>query len=497
MKRTTSVLILIALLAASAASCGGEATSVDTTNGSEAANTPGTEDLYLDDLPADVNLGGQEIRFLYRAEVANEFYVEEATGDVVDDAIHASVTAVEERLNAKLAATLMDGHYLNARDGYKNHITNSIMAGDDLYDWVDMMSGSGPILQQNGTFKNLLKNDQLHFDKPYYVRDLVDNMAITDGLYFLCGDASLGYMKTAFCLYYNKKIAENFKVEDVYALVDSGKWTVDKAREITAATAADVNGDGSYTMADDNYGFVIHDTNHIWGFMNSTDTHTYLRSDDGTWQYNYGTEADFDNVSRIHALLYETDGNFRFTGTNASESQQEEYNQITAAFTSDRIFMLSAEMDDSVAYFRDMKTDYGILPMPKKDEAQENYYSGSRSTHNIFAMPVTTNNAEYAAMFMEALSADKYQRALPAYFEVALKTKYSRDDDSARMYDIIHDGMLLNFSYLYSPALGVGNYFTNGVAKPTAFASYIASSKDANQAKFDAYIEKMKENCLE
>ncbi len=491
MKRTTGILLLLAILLASCGTKTPSSETMETVSADTAANTV-KEDLYLDDLPDDVNLNGESIRFLYRAEISNEFYVDEITGEIVEDAVFESITTVEERLNAKMAVTLMDGHYMSARQPYKDHITNSIIAGDDQYEWVDMMSGSGAILQQEGVFMNLLNNPVLDFEKPYYIRDLVENLSVKNRLYFLSGDASLGYMRTAFCLYFNKETAENYNVEDLYTLVDSGAWTVDKAKEISAQCIADLNGDGKYNL-DDTLGFVVHDRTHMYGFMNSTYTHVYRRDAANEWEYTFGTEADYDNMVRLNSLIFGTDGNYYYSGSNAVESEQATYNQITNKFITGEIFMITAEMDDAVVSLRDMEANYGILPMPKSIETQDTYYSGSRSTHNIFAMPITTQKAENAAVFMEALSAQKHTSTLPAYFEVALKNKYSRDNESSRMYDIIHDGMILNFSYLYTSALGIGTIFEDGVKKPDTFYSTAASKQSSIEAKFNEYLEKIED----
>jgi len=53
-----------------------------------------------------------------------------------------------------------------------------------------------------------------------------------------------------YCMYYNKTLAANQKVGDLYALVDAGQWTHDKLAEISAETSEDVDGDGSMTEAD-------------------------------------------------------------------------------------------------------------------------------------------------------------------------------------------------------------------------------------------------------
>ena len=79
---------------------------------------------------------------------------------------------------------------------------------------------------------------------------------------------------------------------------------------------------------------------------------------------------------------------------------------------------MTAEMDDSVAQLRNMKDDYGILPYPKYDESDE-YRSSARNIHNAFSMPVTTSHEDIAVAVLEALSSEKYETVLPAYFETA------------------------------------------------------------------------------
>ena len=101
-----------------------------------------------------------------------------------------------------------------------------------------------------------------------------------------------------------------------------------------------------------------------------------------------------------------------------------------------------------------MKDNYGILPYPKLDDSQKDYHAGSRSTHNAFSLLITTGNEDAAGAVMEALAASNYQAVMPAYFETALKVKYTRDDDSARMFDLIRGSLTHNFGYIYSNAIG-------------------------------------------
>lgn len=431
--------------------------------------------------------------FLYRNEFSNEFWVEEASGDVVDDAIYESFRSVEERLGCDINVVLRDGHYPAMRQEYMNHITSTILAGDNEYDWVDLMIGNSPTLQNQGIFMNLTENQYIDLDKPYYLGGLIDQGAIDGKLYFVSGNASLGYMKCAFCLYFNQRLVDEYKIENLYDLVDSGKWTLDKLGEIAMQTAQDLNADGKYDL-DDKLGFVVHDANHPKGFWASTESRMFSKDSDGEWQFTYGSERDADVCNKLYKIFYANEGSYFGNVANFITDQQEKYDQITSKFSSGEIFIITAEMDDSVAQLREMKDDYGILPYPKYDEEQENYLSSARNTHNAFSMPVTTSHPDAAGAVLEALSSSNYETVFPAYFETALKVKYSRDNDSARIYDIIRDTMQLDFGYIYSNALDyVEGIFNDSYKVENSFASNLASRKEKFKTNLANYIEKMRD----
>ena len=209
MKRITSLLILTAILFCLTA-CGGNRSSPDPEETATAAeNTVATESetLYADALPEDLNLSGKKVVFLYREEKLNEFFTDNLTGDVVNDALFNSMSAVEQRLNAVIETVALEGHLNPARGEYMNHITATVMAGDKLYDWVDLMIGNSPVKMSEGIFLNLTGNKYIDFDSPWYLDGMSEELAVDGKLYFISGDASLGYMKCAFCLYFNSDLA--------------------------------------------------------------------------------------------------------------------------------------------------------------------------------------------------------------------------------------------------------------------------------------------------
>ncbi len=485
-------LIATALLASSllTLSCGGGSqTTTDTTASGDDTTTAAPEDKYLDDLPDDLNLEGKTVTFLYRNEIASEFYIESSTGDIVDDAIYDSWRSVEERLNVDIVAALMDGHVTAARDTYMNHITSTILAGDSEYDFVDLMIGNAPIRAREGIFLDLASNKYIDLSKPYYLANMVDTVGIDGKLYLISGDASLGYMKTAFCMYFNQRVADDYNLPNLYELVDNGEWTLDKVAEIATVAAQDLNGDGKYDL-NDKLGFVVHDNNHPKGFFMSTSTEMY-KSENDKLVYSYGTERDVAVADAVHKLIFATDGSYFPRVTNAVLEQQGTYNEVTGKFAAGDILLMTAELDDSVAGLRDMKDTYGILPYPKYD-VEDDYRATARNTHNSFSMTATCADPDAAGAVLEALSSSNHETVLPAYFEIALKTKYSRDNDSARMYDLIREKMELDFIYVYNNAIGKPeSVFLQAIESESSLASKVASNKTRLQTEVDKYMEDM------
>ncbi len=489
-KRTLS--LLLAMLMLSAVSCGEKAQTGTSDDAEKTADTTAaeTEAQYLDNLPAGLNYNGDTVRFLYREEVGDEFFVEKEDGDIVHDAIFQSMRSVEERLNVNIDVELRAGHLVGARETYMSHITNAVMAGDTTYDWVDLMIGNSPLRAQEGIFLNLLENPMIDLDQPWYIPDLAETVSILEQLYFVSGDASLGYLKCAFSMYYNQDLGKTYGVEDLYAVVEEGKWTIDKLMEVAKVTASDLNNDGKFDM-DDQLGYVSHDYNHPKGFMYSMNAPVFSKQADGNWIFDFGSEHDFNVAEKCYELKTNTTGVYFFDSTNAIESSVNDYNRISAKFCNDEIFIISAEMDDVVSQFRSMKSNYGILPYPKYDEAQESYYTASRNTHNAFSMPITCANPEMAGAVLEALSASNYEKVLPTYFEVALKTKYASDNQTAKVFDIIHDSMVLDFGYVYGNALSdVTNAIVEAIFGSTkTLASQIKSNEKKAIKAYEGYVE--------
>ncbi len=493
MKRTISLLLLFALFVP-LCSCGKDTgtPSPAGTAATQETETAAAETEYVPPiLTKGLDYGGATITFLYRADAVDEFFVPEASGDIVNDALFDSRTKVEETLNVKLA--IVERSWLDTGRGqYTTHIAQTVQACDSTYDWVDQIADEWPKLVPQGLMVNLLAHKYIDLSQPWWNPGLKTEANIGGGVFYVIGDYALGYLKDTYCIYFNKELAEECKTGDLYELVRSGKWTIDKATELSALAVKDLNGDGTLGL-NDRLGFVMHDQYHLPGFIASTETQLAKR-EGNTWKFTLGSDRDHSVVTKVNKLLFGTPGNYMFPASRTSTANLPAYQNITAKFVAGDILFLTSQMHDAVTDLRDMTADYGIIPFPKYEESQDGYHTFSRSTHAVAGMPVTCADIDRAGAVIEAIAAVNHGTVIPVYFETALKVKYSRDNASAEMYDLILAGSTLNFGYLNKNQMGQSNsaqpveLFIGGVKNPDNFISSVAAVRESDQKMLDEYI---------
>ncbi len=79
----------------------------------------------------------------------------------------------------------------------------------------------------------------------------------------------------------------------------------------------------------------------------------------------------------------------------------------------------------------DDKDSYGFLA-----QAKENYLTRIEGCE-LPCAPVTTQDAERPSIILDALAAESTDTVVKAYYDVALKGKYTRDEESVEMLDLI------------------------------------------------------------
>jgi len=475
-------------------SCGGGATSVDTTSAvtNTSVDSETTDPYEKDDLP-ELNFGGKEINVLYRDDVLSSFYVAEQTGDIVDDAVYRSNRTVEERLNVKVKPTTMAGSANADRTTFMAAITNSVLAGDEAYDLCGVLTYNIPTLMQQGVLSDLLQLPYLNFDKPWWTAALTELATVDGKLYFASGDVSLELTQRIFCMLFNKNLAESLNSGDIYVLVNDGKWTLDKMKEIGAAAYADLNGDSTVDPSD-RYGVVVNDYNHISGFVGSLDIETTKLDTDGRQHVSGDSEHTINAIQKLVEVFNNNSGIFYMSASDADSATVASNHEVyRTMFKDNRLLFVTTEFHQISSIYRDMEAEYGVIPYPKYDETQDAYYTLARNVYSSFVVPKTCTKTEEVGALLEAMAAQNYRDVSPVYFETALKVKYSRDDTTSQMYDIIKQGLKFNFGFTYTGVIGNQMNKVNDMVKSgnTNWASAFASVKDSSETKLQQFYDDM------
>ena len=144
---------------------------------------------------------------------------------------------------------------------------------------------------------------------------------------------------------------------------------------------------------------------------------------------------------------------------------------------------------DSETTYREMTDDYGILPIPKWDESQD-YHVTINGSESTFGIPVNSSKTDRLGAVLELLAYESYKTVTPAYYEEALKIKYTRDDTAAQIIDIIKNGARFNPTVQMSKLLGGTDYYIIECAVAgSSLATKFASIEKSMTAKLDEVLE--------
>ena len=440
MKKSISLIIILSQLCALLAGCQGADTAPETTADTDATEPATTPETTRDSLPDDLDFGNQTVTIFAASDLPIVEFEAEQTGDVVDDAIYQRNTTVSERLNVQLEYIMKPGLW-DDQDSYKGAIRGTVLSGDAEY---DIVAGYGVFIADLAVeklFLNLNSTAYIDFDRKWWSDSLVGNLSLNGKLYFASGDISTNTIGTSFAMLFNKETAEKYKVDDLYSLVDSGKWTLDKLFSISSEIYSDLNGDGK-RGAEDLYGLVGQETS-FDNLYYSCGMNVVVPDKDKRMVVSpdFGSEKMASLVEKLCTAFNHTDGISWYT---------ENSGDAVNCFKNGNALFMMAGLRVASTSLRDAKFSYGVLPTPKWDEAQEKYMSTTSYLGSLYAIPLVVKDADMSSAVIEALAVEGYYTVAPAFFETALKIKYTSDDDSARMYDIIRDSRSYDFGRVYS-----------------------------------------------
>lgn len=480
----TAAFLMTALLTSSLISCGGDTADGTVTGSADtAADTAATVTEELDTLEArklvpddleTVDYGGRTFRIMGDDACVDYYLMEEQTGDVLNDAIYSRNAAVTERFNIVLEADVF------SEDQLIPQLRNTVMAGDDAY---QLFSGH-IVFAGNAVCDSLYYNwydvPHINFEKPWYSSSTVEDLTYDGKCFLAMGDFALTTVASTYCVYFNKQIASDYDIEDLYALVKNGAWTIEKMTELTKSVYRDLNGNGEADQAD-LYGFTMPAWSNANAFLWAFGEKLGKKQSDGTILLDYYNDRVVEIYEQMYELCWNTQGSFVTTTLD-------EWAIPGTMFVTNQTLFHPSVFNSAATSLRDFETDYGIIPYPKWDEAQEAYYTMVDGGHEGMAVPVSISDPDFVGRITEALNAESYKQTIPTYYDIVLKNKGTRDETSIAILDLILAGRIFDFGYVFGNTDGAAFWMQMLMQQKS---SDIASMYEKNHKMFDKKMEKV------
>jgi len=457
--------------------------------GTAADGKEAADGLVLDNVP-QLDFGGYEYRVFYcdygeRSGV--EMYPEEMDGDILNDTIYRRNQKIQERFNVKFAVTTVeDGKGATVSLAT---LTKNVQAGDDAYDMHLMVDREATTAATKGLLYPVNEMEHIDLTRPYWKQDVNAILTVGGKLAWALSDEMIPAFENTCVMFFNKKQAQDLQLDDLYNIVRSGEWTFDKFFEYAKMAMKNVSGGAKFTNDD------------FWGIVAAFDE----------FYPNFWIGAGIKSIDKDAADIpyFALPGNERFLTVGAKifdnikadgmyvESHTSKLPTGSGVAAGVDFFrnghaLFIATIIQEMVNLRDMPDDFGVLPFPKFEAAQERYYSrltGSRP----FVIPATNQKPEAAGALMEAMACETYNTVYPAYYESSLKTKFSRDPDTCEMLDLIREvtvydlGDTIWYEAVRSPITTVFN------GKANTLASWI----EKNEQKVNKAIQKTVEAILD
>lgn len=470
MKRILAIaMALLLLLAACLASCGeakdpeqDETTPDDSNHSAESATGESeTEEKQIQpDLP-EMNFGGKEVHCLHWTLGEDgvgggwipweEIAVEQPDGEVMSQAVYDRNGYVEEKYGVQIST-----EYAQANTELPNRILRAVSTNDPAYSFIVERSLDLRTMWTSGSFYNLKGEELSYLDlsKPWWNKDSLEAFTFGNVTQFASSDMLVLDKSETGVVLFSTSLQTDLGLDDYYQLARDGKWTWDALIRNSEICVSDL--DGNLTMdAADRYGSCGNRAPSNYLYVGSG-LHFAQVDRDGYIYSDVYSQESINLMQDIHErILYQ---DFHAHSDHIPDfglSRKFMANEIEFLFYSVKI----------ANSFRTMETDYGILPIPKYDEEQTRYYNlVMPDGDSVLAVPISNDDPEVTGFVLEALSAKSYYTVYPSFYEVVLKGKSTRDQESREMLDLIFQ----NRTYDTGLVHGLGG-FTN------AYVTYAAN----------------------
>lgn len=481
-------LLLVSLLATFYA-CGetGDTSSEPLAPSEETSEAPEDTNIY----PEVIDLLGREINVLcwdwgagsnsilgYTGEI---LYSTEDRATAVDTAKAAVIDWVEDAYHCTIGGIL--DSTADPQQTVMNMLTTGLYNYDILFQNSTRLSG----MVTNNLLTDLNSIPTLHLSNSWWDQNSVQDLSIANHLYYVCGDINTYDNLGTWCILFNKDLKEAMNIEeDFYQTVKDGGWTFDHFMEICKDVTHESDGTPGINELD------------TWAF--GTETYNMyvqvlaggikiVEKDDDDLPFftvEKRTEETYNALTKIVDFYKSADVMVANDGTYNSKYTNVWEGTVHKAFIEGRELFYECGLIN-VASFRRMDNEFGILPVPMTFDGQDRFYHTVSSDNSSYlAIPFGVPNEEDLGVVIEAISMKSKELVTPEFYDIQLKYRDARDDESAEMLDLIFATRSFDLGSAFRWGNILGQYMTLDSNFASRFDSALIAANTAMQNTIDS-----------
>lgn len=494
-KYKISLLLIISLMLILLPAC---------TNGADESREPSDteskeevkEELFSH-LP-DITFDGATITFLVEGDYMDsyksvEIIPHEQSPELISSAVENRNNLVSDRFDVEFEEIRTEsfGQTMDL-------IRNNHMGGTNLYDIVVPYIPHAATLAFEDYFYLLNDSEHIRMEMPYYDQGARQGLSINFKNYFLVGDFSILSWQVTHLILFNKDVVEENALESPYDLLTEGRWTIDKLQEMARKITSDSDGTPGMSHKD------------TFGYLANSNivTSMYLASGEGLTgkdandlpYLSVASEKGINVYNRIFDLINDKQATGHIEGfmNDATAAGTTVWELATQAVV-DKRALFRASTVGGIADLGGYDCNFGVLPLPKYDEAQDGYHSFVSTIYaTAAAIPKSNPEFERSAIILEAMSQASTDTVRRSYYDVLLKNRKIRDNESEEALDIIFDGRVYDIGAVFTWG-ATSIYDSNGIGQfmneitfqgSNTFISKFDSVKEKIQSDLDDAIKK-------
>ncbi len=497
LKTLLAVLLILAMALPVLCACGDDSsTASDEQSQAGTTSTPsgnGEESVNNDVPPEIMSLGGRDIQILCWDWSAGSASILGYTGEVisnsesnpsrVDIAKKAVIDAVEADYDVTIGGTVTNS------SSFLNDVSNMVTTGTYDYDMIFASAHYAQNMLSNDLLADLKTVSTIKLQNSWWDQNAVEDLSVGGRLFWVCGDINTYDNLGTWCVLFNKDLKNTLGIDDdFYQKAKDGTWTLDYFMEI----CKDVTQEHDGITGIDEHDLWACGTEkfNVFAHLVGAGIHVVEKDDSDIPYFTIDTmtERTYSALNKIIEFYNSAD----VMVADGGKYDGKGYANVWEA-TVHKAFIESRELFYvcgliNVAGFRDMKDPFGILPMPKTFEEQDDYYhTVSPGNSSYLMLPKGLPDIEDLGLVIEALAMKSQELVTPEFYDLQLKGRDARDDESEDMLDLI----FASRSFDLGPIYNWGNIMECYWVMDTNYASRFDRNLDAAKVALEDFIDRL------